>query len=68
MRVLRSFGGRLQFEKESIREVIFGCKIKEGDKHMIVDLMKSSQYKDVVFKQAKMSKSSFSLDFEDVQV
>jgi hypothetical protein len=68
MRILKDFNGRLPFKKECVQQIIFGCKTKDSDKQIIIDLIKSNGYKNVMFRQAKMNETSFSLDFEDIRV
>jgi hypothetical protein len=66
MRILRDFNGRLPFKKECVSQIIFGCKTSDNDKKVIIGLLKDNGYKNVLFKQALMSKTSFSLYFEDI--
>jgi hypothetical protein len=68
MRILKDFNGRLLFKKECVQQIIFGCRTEENDKQLIIELIKNNEYKNVVFIQAKMNPTSFSLDFEEISV
>jgi len=64
MRIIKDYNGRLPFEKECVQQIIFGCRTLDSDKKQIKELINNNGYNNVLFQQATMSKTSFSLDFE----
>ncbi len=59
---------KLTFNKAMIVEIKFGCQIDLDNKKDIIQLVKSCNYPNVTFKQAKKSKNRFALEFEEINV
>ncbi|MEA3500937.1 MAG: hypothetical protein U9R41_07970, partial [Candidatus Marinimicrobia bacterium] len=57
----------IQFKKECLVGVIFGCKTSEEDRDDIYKLVKRCNYPDVEFIKAKKSHDKFELEFEKIE-
>lgn len=58
--------GAVPISKGCLKQVIFGCKSSEPDRLKIIDLIEKSGYKNILYKQAEMNKTSFKLSFKQV--
>jgi hypothetical protein len=58
--------GAKKFNKECLKEIIFGCKADEINIKKIIQLCQLNGFKYVVFKKARIVSGRFELDFEDI--
>ncbi|MDI9858367.1 DUF2971 domain-containing protein [Flectobacillus roseus] len=56
--------GKHTFNKNALKEVIFGVNVIPDKKTEIIDLIKSSGYKNIKFYECKLNSISYSLDTE----
>ncbi|MBI5914756.1 MAG: DUF2971 domain-containing protein [Bacteroidetes bacterium] len=68
MRIFKDFNGELQFPKNALKEVIFGCKATEKDIKRVIEVIKEKGYKNVAFRRAVKKKDEFKLDYFDLSV
>ena len=62
-RIIRPEGsGLIEFEKEALTGIIFGCECSEGDKKKIQEIVKEQQYPNVEFMVAQKNATAYKLD------
>ena len=66
VRILKNKSGNYKFNSNSLKEVIFGCKISEGDKKTLTKIIRN-YYQNCKLTQAYKHKSKFGLEFKDVK-
>ncbi|MBD1385826.1 DUF2971 domain-containing protein [Mucilaginibacter rigui] len=57
----RDLPDKVNFEPEQLREIVFGCKVKDRDIEMQIKAVKKSRYKWITFKKMQIDKSTFGL-------
>lgn len=67
LRVLKQKFGSVNFKKEVIVEVVFGCGCKPDAITKIKTLILQNDFLNIKFKKAATSKSSFKLDIKDLK-
>jgi len=65
VRVLKDKKGNYVFNPNSLKEVIFGCKMSEDDKKTLTKIIRT-YYPGCQLKQAKKNDNNFSLDFIEI--
>jgi hypothetical protein len=58
----------IQYNKECLVEVNFGCKCKQENKRKIIDIIRLNKYPNVKFIKAIKSRNEFVLEFEEMNV
>jgi len=58
--------GAKKFEKECLKEIIFGCKADETNIKKIIQLCQLNGFEHVVFKKARIVYGRFELDFDEL--
>jgi len=66
VRVLKNKSGNYQFNSNSLKEVIFGCKISDGDKKTLNKIIKD-YYPNTKLVQAQKKGSEFGLEFNEIK-
>ncbi|RXJ50066.1 DUF2971 domain-containing protein [Gelidibacter gilvus] len=66
VRILKDKNGNYQFNPNSLKEVIFGCKISDGDKKTLIKIIKN-YYPNTKLIQAKKNESKFGLEFNEIK-
>jgi len=59
--ILFGENGKLEFPRESIKEVIFGCRMPQEEMERITKVMKFAGYKNLIFKKAILEEKKYSL-------
>ena len=70
IRLLDLKGGKTvgvkKFNKEYLKEIIFGCKADETNIKKIIQLCQLNGFEHVIFKKAKLISGKFALDFDEI--
>jgi len=66
VRVLKSKSGNYKFNPNSLKEVIFGCKISDGDKRTLTKII-NNYYPNAKLTQAFKHNSKFGLGFKEIK-
>ncbi|MDP8200789.1 MAG: DUF2971 domain-containing protein [Candidatus Tenebribacter burtonii] len=69
-RIMSTRKGGMPFNKKSLKEVIFGCRIDEIKKikSKLIKTIKKANYPNIKFYNAKTSKEKFELTFEEIHI
>ena len=65
VRILKNKNGNYQFSQNSLKEVIFGCKISDGDKKTLTKVLEN-YYPNTKILQATKSETEFGLEFTEI--
>lgn len=66
VRILKDKSGNYEFNANSLKEVIFGCKISDGDKKTLIKIIKN-YYPNTKLLQATKNESKFGLEFNEIK-
>ena len=66
VRILSTKPGPVQFNKEALSEITFGCNVNETDRNDIIKLLRSCNYPKTKFMQAMKCDDKFALKFEEI--
>jgi len=66
VRILKDKSGNYEFNSNSLKEVIFGCKISDGDKKTLIKIIKN-YYPNTKLLQATKNESKFGLEFNEIK-
>lgn len=65
-RIISNIQGGIKYNKEALCEITFGCEVDLIDRADIIKLIKSCNYLNVKFIQAKKCEDRFGLKFEEI--
>lgn len=66
VRILSTKPGPVQFKKEALSEITFGCNVNETDRNDIIKLIRSCNYPEIKFMKAMKCDDQFALKFEEI--
>lgn len=61
VRIVKASHGLHEFNKNALREIIFGCRCLDSDKKEIIKIAKESGYKNLKFSQAEVHENSYKI-------